>query len=203
MPADYKPRDDLKQKKSLPGYIWLLSGLTIGLFIALIIYISKQPASPVDFGAAVEHELQTLNQKNKPAESTVAKQSTQQGTKSMPSETMPSEAKYNFYTILQGMKVLIPESETRPPVGRNGSDLTPANTRYLLQAGSFQNREDAEKLKARLAFLGVEADIQEVQVNRQTWHRVRTGPFKDKAQLYRNLKILQRNNINAISLEVK
>ena len=68
MPRDYKTRATGKDKKSLPGYIWLLSGLAIGLFVAFIIYLDKQPESNQDFGSAVQHELEKLktqaNKKN-------------------------------------------------------------------------------------------------------------------------------------------
>ena len=73
----------------------------------------------------------------------------------------------------------------------------------MLQAGSFQNLDDAEKLKANLAFLGIAASIQHVTVNNQAWHRVRTGPYKNKQQLYKNQKILKQNDIPAISMELK
>ena len=77
------------------------------------------------------------------------------------------------------------------------------NKQYVLQVGSFQNINDAEKLKANLAFLGLEANIQHVTVNKQAWHRVRTGPYLEKQQLYKNQKLLKLNNIPAISMELK
>ncbi len=190
MPADYKPRDDLKKKPALPGYVWLLSGLTIGLFVALLIYLDKQPASPVAFQDAVKAELESIKHEKRktPLETAPATEST-------------PPPKYNFYTILQGMKVLIPESETRLPEAASGGDDKPR--RYILQAGSFQNLRDAEKLKAKLAFLGIETDIQHVTVNRQQWHRVRSGPYDDMQQLLGHMKTMQRHHITAISMEFR
>ena len=190
MPTDYKSRATNKQKKSLPGYVWLLSGLAIGLFIAFIVYLDKQPESTKDFGSAVQHELDKLKQQAK--KTSTAK----------PQPDTKKEQKFNFYTILPELEVLIPESETRPPVNTS-KKINSANKQYVLQVGSFQNLNDAEKLKANLAFLGLEANIQHVTVNRQAWHRVRTGPYRDKRQLYKNQKLLKRNNIPAISMELK
>jgi len=187
MPTDYKSRGKRKQKKTMPGYLWLLAGLAIGLFVAFIIYLDKQPESEIPFTTAVNQDLKKLKQKNKKPEAVP------------PEET---ESKYTFYTILKGMKVLIPESETRPPNVKN-HNAESKNTRYILQAGSFQNIKDAEKLKAKLAFMGLQANIQDVTVNKQTWHRVRTGPYENTKQLYQSQKVLQRNNINAISMEYK
>lgn len=202
MPRDYKTRATGNDKKSLPGYVWLLSGLAIGLFIAFIVYLDKQPESDQDFGSAVQQELAKLKQKanNKKPEKTKSLAATKSKEK--------KEPKFNFYTILPELEVLIPESETRPPETKNNTvtnsrGTAGANKQYVLQVGSFQNLNDAEKLKASLAFLGLEANIQHVTVNRQAWHRVRTGPYRDKQQLYKNQKLLKNNNINAISMELK
>jgi len=205
MAADYKSRVTSKQKKSLPGYVWLFSGLAIGLFIAFIVYLDKQPANDSDFGSAVQLELEKLKQQAK---------STSSNEKSAAKNTTAEkkEQKFNFYTILPELEVLIPENETRPPEVKSNI-ATSSNTnstnkpdkakQYILQVGSFQNLTDAEKLKANLAFLGIQADIQRVTVNNQAWHRVRTGPYRDKQQLYQNQKTLKQNNIDAISMELK
>jgi len=203
MPADYKSRATRKQKKSLPGYVWLLSGLAIGLFVAFIIYLDKQPENTNDFGSAVQAELEKLKQAKKNAtEKTTTKK------KIVPEK---KEQKFNFYTLLPELELLIPESETRPPENSsnaqssntNSNASIPASKQYVLQLGSFQNLTDAEKLKATIAFLGIEAGIQHVSINNQTWHRVRTGPYNNKQQLYQYQKRLKQNGINAISLELK
>ena len=206
MPRDYKTRITAKNKKSLPGYIWLLSGLAIGLFVAFIIYLDKQPENNQDFGSAIQAELEKLKQQ--------AKKKNNTATSSKMSVTAKKEPKFNFYTILPELEVLIPENETRPPANTSSSsNSTPKSKtsnsqhktkkQYILQVGSFQNLSDAKKLKANLAFLGLEAGIQQVTVNKQAWHRVRTGPYQDKQQLYKNQKLLKQNNIPAISMELK
>ena len=199
MPRDYKSRAARQQKKSLPGYVWLLSGLAIGLFVAFIIYLDKQPESTQNFGSAVQQELKKLKLQAKKEAATETE------------ATATKQQKFNFYTILPELEVLIPESETRPPdtTSERKSQTWPKDTghpnnkQYVLQVGSFQNLKDAEKLKANLAFLGLAANIQHVTVNKQAWHRVRTGPYKDKQQLYKNQKILKQNDIDAISMELK
>ncbi len=200
MPRDYKTRASAKKKKSLPGYVWLLSGLGIGLFVAFIVYLDKQPDTDKTFGDAVQQELTKLKQQaNK-------NDSAKKRTATAPAITEKKEPKFNFYTILPELEVLIPESETRPPeIKNNAGHNKTINTKkqYVLQVGSFQNLGDAEKLKANLAFLGLEANIQHVTVNRQAWHRVRTGPYQNKQQLYNSKKLLKKNNIPAISMELK
>jgi len=199
MPTDYKSRNTSKQKKSLPGFVWLLSGLAIGLFVAFIIYLDKQPENENDFGDAVQQELNKLKkQTNKP---------NAEKSKNRPPPAEKKEQKFNFYTILPELEVLIPESETRPPEVKNkhasSNTASKEDKQYLLQVGSFQNLNDAEKLKANLAFLGIEADVQNVTVNGQAWHRVRCGPYASKQQLYKEQKLLKQNDIQGISIELK
>lgn len=208
---DYKSHATRKQKKSLPGYIWLFSGLAIGLFVALIVYLDKQPENETSFGEAVQVELEKLKQQAKKPEpeKTVSKHKED-------SEREDSKQKFNFYTLLPELEVLIPESETRPPEKKqpakplkkaantsSNSNRAKSYKKYILQVGSFQNKNDAEKLKANLAFMGITANIQHVTVNRQAWHRVRTGPYDNKKQLYQNQQKLRRNDIDSIPMELK
>ena len=189
MPADYKSHANRRQKKPLPGIIWLLGGLSIGLFIAFLVYLDKQPASEISFTDAVKTELEKIKQ-NKTA------------TVSKTESPNRQEPKFNFYTILPELEVLIPEEEIRPPENKD----TPGNgasKRYILQAGSFRNRQDAEKLKATVALLGLEASINEVSINREKWNRVRIGPMNSRRELNHNLNLLHRNNINAMAMELK
>ena len=204
MSRDYKTRANGYEKKSLPGYMWLLSGLAIGLFVAFIVYLDKQPENDNDFGSAIQLELEKLKQQANKKESKTASSKPV----SKKPENAKKEPKFNFYTILPELEVLIPENETRPPAAKNKTTtskkiINSKNKQYVLQVGSFQNLGDAEKLKANLAFMGMSANIQHVTVNRQAWHRVRTGPYQSKQQLYKNQKLLKQNDIASISMELK
>jgi cell division protein FtsN len=58
--------------------------------------------------------------------------------------------------------------------------------RFWLQAGSFTSEEDAENLKARLAFAGWQASIQQGNVpDKGTRFRVRLGPYDNTEELNR------------------
>jgi len=167
----------------------MIGGLAIGLFIAFLVYLDKQPPTEISFGDAVKTELEKIKQKK-----------TSSAVK--PASQHKQEPKFNFYTILPELEVLIPEDEIRPPENRKtpGTDVS---KRYILQAGSFRNRQDAEKLKATVALLGLEASINQVSIDNEKWHRVRIGPVDNRRELNRNLNLLQRNNINAMAMELK
>lgn len=75
---------------------------------------------------------------------------------------------------------------------------------YLIQAGSFRNQEDADRLRARMALMGVEAEIQSVQIEGgETWHRVRVGPITDRDRADRVRARLEEENVSSILLRTR
>lgn len=193
MPTDYKSRSNGRQRKPLSGFIWFLTGLGFGLFATLLVYLDGQPESSSNFGDAVQKELNKIKINNK-------------ADKKQTDVTVKQEPKFNFYTILPELEVLIPDSETRPPKSSSSQPVSgklSSGKQYILQAGSFQKNEDAEKLKASLALLGYEANIQRVTINRDAWHRVRLGPYTNTKDLYQTISLLHEHDISAMPMELK
>lgn len=86
--------------------------------------------------------------------------------------------RYDFFTVLPEIEVVVPNREIEQRARDNPEQpATPTGGSYLIQVGSFRSAGDAEALKARLAMLGMMANIEPVSVNGQDWHRVRLGPF--------------------------
>jgi len=101
-------------------------------------------------------------------------------------ETAPS---FDFY------KVLPSDAPSELPSSTAPAAPTP---RYYLQAGAFQNPNDADNLKAQLALLGIEAVIQTGEVaDKGVFHRVRVGPFSAMDEVDRTRSLLTQNNIPA------
>ena len=161
--------------------------------MAFLVYLDKQPNVSANFGTAIQKELEKIKQKA----SEISKED-----KRETKDSERHEPKFNFYTILPELEVLIPDSETQPPETSN-NEISNSSKQYILQAGSFKNKNDAEKLKASLAFLGFEAHIQNVTVNGTAWHRVRIGPYAQSNDLYDKIEQLRENNINAMPMELK
>ena len=68
-----------------------------------------------------------------------------------------------------------------------------------LQAGSFGSKEQAEAQRAKLALLGISAQVESAQVNGKPVHRVRTGRMNEgKAAQVR--KQLSNNGIDSIAV---
>ncbi|AZN38183.1 SPOR domain-containing protein [Iodobacter ciconiae] len=67
-----------------------------------------------------------------------------------------------------------------------------------LQVGSFQNEQDADNLKAKLALLGIEARIQTSDIpGKGIWHRVRLGPFNSGNELDNARSQLKANGVDS------
>jgi cell division protein FtsN len=78
-----------------------------------------------------------------------------------------------------------------------------AQEMYFVQAGSFQNAGDAEKLKAKLAFSGYEASIQTATIpGKGEWHRVRLGPYNG-SEAGKTIVALKQNGIAATQIHAQ
>jgi|GEM_PF-1665995 len=79
-----------------------------------------------------------------------------------------------------------PVTPTNPitPINTTQKDAVINNKiHYFWQAGSFQNKQDAEKMRAKLGVAGHIAEIETIKIKGETWHRVLVGPYADKAKL--------------------
>lgn len=163
-----KQRGASRGKQGTPAWMWLFTGILIGLGLAWYLFAKGYiPAVGIEQPVASDT---SAPQQSEPA---IA-----DGISS--ADTEQEKTHYDFFTVLPEMEVLVPEQnsvqepdETGQP--KAGATQAGADT-YLLQVGSFQQNNDAEQLKARLALLGIVARIQTVTVNNATWHRVRIGP---------------------------
>ena len=61
---------------------------------------------------------------------------------------------------------------------------SPSRETFLLQAGAFQNPAEADNVKAKLALLGLESNIETVDLpDKGTWYRVRLGPYRSLTEV--------------------
>lgn len=74
---------------------------------------------------------------------------------------------------------------------------------YFVQAGAFRTPEDAETQRAKLAMLGIDAQISEREQSGRTVFRVRVGPFNQKALADLTLEQLQVNKVEAALVRVQ
>ena len=172
--AKYKRRQTGKQRgasrcrQGTPAWMWLFSGILIGLGLAWYLFAKGYiPAVGIEQPVAGD----TLAPQG--SEPAIA-----DGISSADAEQ--EKTHYDFFTVLPEMEVTVPEQNSGPEPDKTSqpqAGATQAGTdTYLLQVGSFKQNNEAEQLKARLALLGIVARVHTVTVNEATWHRVRIGP---------------------------
>jgi cell division protein FtsN len=71
---------------------------------------------------------------------------------------------------------------------------------YKMQCASFRNKDDAESLKARIAFTGLSSQVQKVKGSSGFWYKVVLGPFERKRQAEKARHKLKNNNINGCQI---
>ena len=74
---------------------------------------------------------------------------------------------------------------------------------YFVQAGAFKSPEDAEAQRAKLAMMGMAADVSEREQSGRTVFRVRLGPFNDKAMADATREQLETNGVEAALVRVQ
>ncbi len=71
-----------------------------------------------------------------------------------------------------------------------------AGATYFLQAGSFAKADEADRLKAKLAMIGMEAAVQTADVpGKGTYYRVRLGPYHSADEMNKANATLKENGI--------
>ncbi len=182
---------------SLPGWIWLAAGLSVGLAIAALVYIQR-PAAPLPgAGGAVESDLAA-------GEAAPVAASDKRKTGKSTAIALPPKEKdrFTFYEILRNQEVIIPREavkDAKPPATAEA-----ASGSYLIQTASFRAQPEADKHKANLALLGVESRIESVTIdNRDTFYRVRIGPINDWSKVQTIMSRLDDNGIQAMVVRLR
>ncbi len=123
----------------------------------------------------------------------------QQKQKQAKQQTKASEESYDFYTLLPDSEVIAPKVE------EYSSTLKQTSTEkaYLLQAGSFRNPKDADRLRAKLIMRGLEPRVQQVSAkDGSTWHRLLLGPFESRSKLNHAQDILADANTESMLIKI-
>ena len=170
------------------GWMGVLCGLAVGLGVAAVIYIKDhRPDAPISKTAKVDKRR---SRGNEPPDAGAAESGTEDSAKS-----------YAFYDMLPKFEVVIPEKER---VVRPDLKSTPETRRgtYVLQAGSYKNFADADRVRAQLALQGIESKVQKVTMGDESWHRVRIGPISKLDELNRMQQILRKADVDVLVIRV-
>jgi cell division protein FtsN len=118
-------------------------------------------------------------------------------------EKAGDKPRFEFYQTLPGEKGAKGESGAKPADTKRDKPADAATGGgkeiYMLQAGAFQNESDADALKAKIAFAGMEATVKPVNLpDKGTLYRVRVGPFRSVDEVNRVKTALAQNGVIAV-----
>ena len=211
MSRDMKPRRSQPAKKKSGGgtLVGMFIGLVLGVVAAagVVLYLNK---SPLPFNKQVLE--------NNGAQSATAQPAQPMALPGKPGDPIP-EKRFQFYDILPGKADAVPEKTAKPEAQKEElkkeekkeepkkeeakkdeakkEEPKESKTPLFLQAGSFSTAQDADNQKAKLAFMGVEAVIQQVMIQDKTLFRVRVGPYSKIDELNKVRAELAKAGIEA------
>lgn len=184
---------------SVPGWLWGLAGLIAGFALSQyfqqtappIATVMPKPASSASAPAAEEASSPSESQPQEPAK--------------------PRMPTFEFYTLLPESEVIAPKVEAyhstpRPQADATASEAKAATTTssFVLQAASFRDTSDAQRLAGRLEDLGLLAKITTVKANGdQTWHRVQVGPYQDTREISRARDLMVTQGIEPLLIKLQ
>jgi hypothetical protein len=108
--------------------------------------------------------------------------------------------RFEFFERLPNEKIAsrVEQTETTSPSVAQGP------REFLLQAGSFTNKEDAERLRATLTQSGWNTETATVTLSSgATRHRVIVGPFSSSQETQRAITQLRKQDVDALVLARK
>ena len=153
------------------GWMGFGVGLGLGLSVALAVhlYYRNQASARVEPVPAVAQA---------PASATA----TDDATEVAAGNGAPTaEQNFEFYDMLPKQEVAV---ATKPPKSDAAATAARLPTgAVVLQAGSFKQATEAEKMVGQLANAGVASKVQRASVEDETWYRVRIGPIATVEEL--------------------
>lgn len=155
---------------------WLIAGMFLGGFLVFMLYVGGILPNPDRDPAKQQASRPDQPESSKPA----------------------PKSHFDFYTLLPENEVIapdVPEYDPNDPEAASG-------TRYMLQAGSFRRFADADRLRARLILMGLDALIEKVSIaSGESWHRVQLGPYASRKDANRVKQQLAKQRIETMVLK--
>jgi len=224
MPKDFRNAPSPRAEPSRlahPMLIGILIGLLLGIIIALgvALWLNRLSNPFIDKPKPLE-PLQRMMPKSEPATNKPGDSATPQ-----PAGKPVERPRFEFYQILPGEKeatpakapavpgapAAAPAKDAKPtpvpaaaPSAKGAPGSSPSSPRaasgetYFLQAGAYATEADADNMKARIAFVGLEAQVKPVNVaDKGTLYRVRLGPYQSLEDANRIKAALSQNGVAA------
>lgn len=187
-PAKKAPAKKRFPRGLLAITLFLIAGLGYGLYS--LTQIAPDKATTPLTNAKPTEKKQEKPKKAEPAPHVVEK-----------SINSTDSNRFEFYDMLKKSEVEAPQVDAYKSTPRDAK----SEHSYLLQAGSFKSKADAERMRAQLILLG----LPNVHTNTSTsdngtlWYRVRLGPFENRSRLSKAYDKLVQQNIQPLRIKQK
>ena len=154
------------------GWQWYSAGLVSGVILSFLVYLGTLPSGPAANQASPQADTQ-------------------------PSASEPPKPRFDFYTLLpeRTMEVDVEPGETAVVPSSKSTET------YLLQAGAFKQRADAEARRAQLLMLNLDPRIEETNSDNGRWFRVYLGPYQSRSRLNKARGLTAGENIDTLLLK--
>lgn len=100
----------------------------------------------------------------------------------------PTEEPYQYIKELENKEVKVDVAEQQ----QSGP--------FQMQCGSFRQQQQAETLKAQIAFAGFSSEIRKTEGSAGIWYRVVLGPYESRRQALADRNRLRQHNINGCQI---
>ncbi len=195
MPRDYKHRAhsrtgirrNSRQNQGVAWWKWLMVVVVIAMFVAFLLFLRDSGTDKTGPKPVAQKKAATTVKVKKKTPAKAKQQS--------------EEPRFDFYTILPEKEVVVPDYEQKTRT-REESVGKAKSSKYLLQAGSFRDFSEADKLRARLALMGIESRVEKAKVGAVTWHRVKMGPYSRMSSVNTLKSRLRQNGIDVMVMEL-
>lgn len=182
-----------KKRSELKSWALLATGLMLGLFVALLVYLKYQtPQKPVIA---------------RPAPVTTSPATTAIRSENKETKLESKESKYGFYGSLPSSEVVVPNTtrnDSDAIVVQQAKEFSSDYSSYSIQVGSFSKASGADEQKASLNMLGYEPRIEKNRLHDgQVVHRVLLGPYPDLESANRTRTKLHSQQIDNSLLKIE
>ena len=192
MAKDYRPRQGGKTGNGL--LLGVFIGFVLGLVVAgaIALVITKSPVPFLDRGRPSDKQAPVG-----------------QNLKDAPKAALPGDGKprFDFYRILPGQEEPVTAEQLKQAAAREKAGKAAVEEKgahYFLQAGAFQSPADADNMKAKLAFLGLESSVEPTTLpEKGVFYRVRLGPYGKVEEINKIRTQLASNGIDASLVKVR
>lgn len=195
---------------------YFVGGLLTGLLLAFGVYLLKILPTALELrerALAQEQAAEGKDNDQAAAKPAAGKDGKADGEKPI---------KFDFYTLLPQQEVVAPvngnkttvatptpipaatKPATTPDAAAAAPAAAPGGEKFLLQAGSFRTRGEADRRRAELLLSGHTVNVQDVKIGSgETWFRVMVGPFGDDSTMQKARQQLAAMKVDTLPIRLK